>query len=106
MLSRLPLACGRVTVCGGTPGDRALGLPGPLVGYMPQTTSLHMEFTVEETFNYFGRLLKMSKKEVVARREELLSLLDLPLENRHVSRISFDLNSVLFFQQGEDSERG
>ena len=27
-----------IRVLGGEPGDRALGLPGALVGFMPQTT--------------------------------------------------------------------
>ena len=67
---------------GGKPGDRSLGLPGNLVGYMPQSTrlviikmvnmiltliacSLFMEFTISETFSYFGRLLHMTRDQVV-----------------------------------------
>ena len=51
---------------------------------MPQSTSLFMEFTLTETFAYFGRLLKMTWEEVAARREKLLRLLELPLEDRQV----------------------
>ena len=35
---RKKLEKGRIKVLGGEPGDRALGLPGALVGFMPQTT--------------------------------------------------------------------
>ena len=37
-LFRKKLEKGRIKVLGGEPGDRALGLPGALVGFMPQTT--------------------------------------------------------------------
>ena len=35
---RQKLAEGRVRLLGGKPGDRSLGLPGNLVGFMPQST--------------------------------------------------------------------
>ena len=35
---RKKLDSGSIKVLGGQPGDRALGLPGALVGFMPQTT--------------------------------------------------------------------
>ena len=38
VLGRKKLTTGTVRVLGGRPGDRGLGLPGSLVGYMPQTT--------------------------------------------------------------------
>ena len=43
-----------------------------------------MEFTITETFSYFGRLLKMATDEVANRREKLLQLLELPMEDRQV----------------------
>ena len=45
-----------------------------------------MEFTITETFSYFGRLLKMAADEVDNRREKLLQLLELPMEDRQVGR--------------------
>ena len=118
---------------GGEPGDRQLGLPGPLVGFMPQSIrllgsflpgvagclfttsfllgvadtvnnseveigfssdteeclagfiasdflplrSLAMEFTIKETFAYFGRLLNLKADLVASRQAELLQLLQL-----------------------------
>ena len=49
-------------------------------------SSLFMEFTITETFSYFGRLLKMAADEVDNRREKLLQLLELPVEDRQVGR--------------------
>ena len=49
-----------------------------------------MEFTITETFSYFGRLLKMAADEVDNRREKLLQLLELPMEDRQVAA-SLDL---------------
>ena len=78
---------------GGCPGDRSLGLPGGLVGFMPQDICLYSEFTIRETFEYFGRLQKLPgawdchgglEKE----QTELLDLLDLPEPSRRVSDLS------------------
>jgi ABC-type multidrug transport system ATPase subunit len=70
ILGRKSLDSGMISVFGGFPGDRSIGLPGPLVGFMPQDICLLMEFTVKETFQYFGRLQKMNmetleKKQIV-----------------------------------------
>ena len=40
------------------------GIPGPGVGYMPQELALYTEFTILETFYYFGRINKMSSSQV------------------------------------------
>ena len=50
--------------------------------------SLFMEFTINETFSYFGRLLHMPVEQVSTRREKLLELLDLPTEDREVRTLS------------------
>ena len=39
--------------------------------------SLAMEFTIKETFSYFGRLLKLKPDLVASRQAELLKLLQL-----------------------------
>ena len=39
-LFRKELSGGKICVMGGEPGDRQLGLPGPLVGFMPQSIRL------------------------------------------------------------------
>ena len=93
ILGRKSLKSGHIAVFGGCPGDRSLGLPGGLVGFMPQDICLYSEFTIRETFEYFGRLQKLPgawdcygglEKE----QTELLDLLDLPEPSRRVSDLS------------------
>merc|ERR1711970_1627539 len=77
ILGRKKVSHGSILVNNRPPGDRSNGLPGSLVGYMPQDISLYMEFTIAETFNFFGRLHKMSSKMVEKRQKELLDMLEL-----------------------------
>ena len=88
VLGRKKVSSGSILVNNRPPGDRTNGLPGPLVGYMPQDISLYMEFTVAETFNFFGRLQKMSSKMVGERQKEISELLELPEGKRRVQAMS------------------
>merc|ERR1719369_340882 len=88
ILSRKKLDSGSISVFGGTPGDRRIGLPGALVGYMPQDICLYQEFTILETFQYFGKLQKMSKDNIETKQIALRDMLDLPEPNRRVSHLS------------------
>ena len=88
ILGRKSLDAGEISVFDGVPGDRSIGLPGSLVGYMPQEICLYMEFTIQETFQYFGRLQKLSSDSLEKRQTELLDLLELPEASRRVSALS------------------
>ena len=88
ILGRKSLQSGDITVWDGVPGDRSIGLPGSLVGYMPQDICLYMEFTIQETFQYFGRLQGLSSDCLEKRQMELLELLELPEASRRVSALS------------------
>ena len=88
ILGRKELDSGNISVFGGIPGDRRLGLPGPLVGFMPQDICLFMQFTIRETFEYFGQLQKMSKEALEKTQDVLLTMLDLPDQSRKVSGLS------------------
>jgi len=88
ILGRKNLRSGDITVFNGVPGDRAIGLPGGLVGYMPQDICLYQEFTIQETFQYFGRLQRLSKDSLEKKQIALLDLLDLPEGARRVSALS------------------
>jgi len=88
ILGRKELDFGKISVLGGSPGDRSIGLPGPLVGYMPQDICLFMQFTIKETFEYFGRLQKMKRETLEKKQNVLLEMLDLPDESRLVSGLS------------------
>ena len=88
ILGRKSLQSGEIRVMEGVPGDRNIGLPGSLVGYMPQDICLYMEFTIQETFQYFGRLHHLSTDYLENRQLELLELLELPETSRRVSALS------------------
>eukprot|EP00092_Neocalanus_flemingeri_P036672 GFUD01039927.1.p1 GENE.GFUD01039927.1~~GFUD01039927.1.p1 ORF type:complete len:741 (+),score=162.42 GFUD01039927.1:103-2325(+) len=88
ILGRKSLESGDISVFGGTPGDRSIGLPGPLVGFMPQDICLYQEFTIKETFQYFGRLQKMKMESLEKKQIALLDMLDLPEESRRVADLS------------------
>jgi len=59
-------------VLGGRPGSKGSGVPGPRVGYMPQEIALYGEFSIRETFIYFGWCAGMTTEEV---DEKLIFLL-------------------------------
>ena len=88
ILGRKSLESGHIAVFGGCPGDRSLGLPGGLVGFMPQDICLYSEFTIRETFEYFGRLQKLGGDTIREKETSLLDLLDLPEPSRRVSDLS------------------
>ena len=88
ILGRKSLQSGEIRVMEGEPGDRSIGLPGSLVGYMPQDICLYMEFTIQETFQYFGRLQRLTADYLEKRQRELLELLELPEASRRVSALS------------------
>lgn len=88
ILGRKELESGNISVFDGTPGDRNIGLPGPLVGFMPQDICLYQEFTIKETFQYFGRLQKMNMDILETKQIALLDMLDLPEQGRRVAGLS------------------
>jgi len=88
ILARKKIDSGVILVNNKVPGDRSSGLPGSLVGFMPQDICLNQEFTIRETFQYFGRIHNMLKEEIKKRQEELISFLELPEESREVRNMS------------------
>ena len=88
IIARKKLDSGVILVNNRPTGDRKCGLPGSLVGYMPQDICLYQEFTIRETFEYFGTLQSMVKDEVKARQDELIAMLELPEEDREVRQMS------------------
>ena len=88
ILGRKGMDSGTILVNGKPPGDRSNGLPGQLVGYMPQDISLYQEFTIGETFQFFGRLQKMKTELAKNRQKEISDMLELPDKNRRVQDMS------------------
>ncbi|XP_044021035.1 ABC transporter G family member 20-like isoform X2 [Aphidius gifuensis] len=88
IVGRRRLDDGEIWVLGGKPGSKGSGVPGPRVGYMPQEIALYGEFSIRETFIYFGWCAGMTTTQVDEKLDFLLKLLDLPNENRFVKNLS------------------
>ncbi|KAG7190247.1 hypothetical protein KM043_006366 [Ampulex compressa] len=88
IVGRRRLNAGEIWVLGGRPGSKGSGVPGPRVGYMPQEIALYSEFSIRETFIYFGWCAGMTTKQVDEKLEFLLKFLQLPSENRFVKNLS------------------
>lgn len=79
---------GNILVLGGEPGSEDSGIPGPRVGYMPQELALYGDFTIQETFQYFGRIYKLPEDFTLSQMEFLCNLLDLPGGSRFIKSLS------------------
>lgn len=79
-MGRKRLNSGEIWVLGGRPGSKGSGVPGPRVGYMPQEIALYGEFSIRETFIYFGWCAGMNTKQV---NEKLDFLVKVSLLNRN-----------------------
>ncbi|XP_026670751.1 ABC transporter G family member 23 isoform X2 [Ceratina calcarata] len=88
IVGRRRLNSGEIWVLGGRPGSKGSGVPGPRVGYMPQEIALYGEFSIRETFIYFGWCAGMSTEQVDEKLEFLIKFLQLPSENRFVKNLS------------------
>ncbi|XP_070154706.1 ABC transporter G family member 20 isoform X1 [Polyergus mexicanus] len=88
IVGRRRLNSGEIWVLGGRPGSKGSGVPGPRVGYMPQEIALYGEFSIRETFIYFGWCAGMSTDQVDNKLEFLVKLLQLPSANRFVKNLS------------------
>lgn len=63
-------------------------IPGQGVGFMPQETVLFDDFSIKDTFQYFGCLYGLNSKELKIKSEFLTQLLKLPPMARIVSTLS------------------
>ncbi|PNF21464.1 ABC transporter G family member 23 [Cryptotermes secundus] len=88
IVGRRKLNSGDIWVLGGKPGSKGSGVPGPRIGYMPQELSLYVEFTIRETFLYFGWVNGMTTEEIDEKIHFLLKFLQLPSANRFVKTLS------------------
>ncbi|RWS13298.1 ABC transporter G family member 20-like protein [Dinothrombium tinctorium] len=79
---------GSIEVFGKFPRTKDCGVPGATVGYMPQEMALYTDFTINETFLFFGRLYGMSMSAIKKRSDELRQFLQLPNEFRLIATLS------------------
>ncbi|KAL0122984.1 hypothetical protein PUN28_007557 [Cardiocondyla obscurior] len=88
IVGRRRLNSGEIWVLGGRPGSKGSGVPGPRVGYMPQELALYGEFSIRETFIYFGWCAGMTTEQIDEKLNFLVKFLQLPSENRFVKNLS------------------
>ncbi|XP_040563313.1 ABC transporter G family member 20 isoform X1 [Lepeophtheirus salmonis] len=88
IVGRKKLNKGQVTVFGGSPGDKGIGIPGNRIGYMPQEIALYKEFTVRETLKYFGRLYEMETDQIDQRIDFILKFLQITRDRDMVGKLS------------------
>ncbi|UXI15549.1 hypothetical protein NH340_JMT01492 [Sarcoptes scabiei] len=79
---------GEILVYGNRPGTIESCIPGPGLGYTPQEIALFEDFTIAETFEYFGRLFHMKSKKIIEQTERLIRLLNLPRRNYFIRKLS------------------
>ena len=72
IVGRRRLNSGEIWVLGGRPGSKGSGVPGPRVGYMPQEIALYGEFSIKETFIYFGWCAGMTTEQVQEKLQFLI----------------------------------
>ncbi|CAG2115275.1 unnamed protein product, partial [Medioppia subpectinata] len=86
ILGRLKPDSGDICIFGDKPSK--CHIPGAGVGYMPQEIALYQDFTIGELLRYFGRIFAMNCREIEAKIQELIDLLQLPKKSTLIGKIS------------------
>ncbi|XP_043552641.1 ABC transporter G family member 20 [Chiloscyllium plagiosum] len=87
-LGRLNISKGNITILGKRPAFPGHQVPGRMVGYMPQELALYNEFTIQDTFWFFGRIHGLSSNDIESRLSFLVNFLDLPEKKKLVKHLS------------------
>ncbi|XP_072565621.1 ABC transporter G family member 23 isoform X1 [Paramormyrops kingsleyae] len=88
IVGTLKISRGHITVLGKPPASPGHGVPGRMVGYMPQDLALYNEFTISDTLWFFGRIHGLSGKETQTRMQFLIDFLDLPQKSILIRKLS------------------
>ncbi|KAJ8360065.1 hypothetical protein SKAU_G00165900 [Synaphobranchus kaupii] len=88
IVGTLKISRGHIRVLGKPPAFPGHGVPGKMVGYMPQDLALYDEFTISDTLWFFGRIHGLSSKDTQARIEFLIDFLNLPQRTSLVRNLS------------------
>ena len=80
---------GSVLVMGTKPNSGCNGVPGPNLGYMPQTISLHSYFNALEILKYYSLVFGVKNpQKKIAKLLQKLDFYDGRLEKRQISLLS------------------
>ncbi|XP_019743728.1 ABC transporter G family member 20 isoform X2 [Hippocampus comes] len=88
IVGTLSISRGYIGVLGKPPAFPGHGVPGRMVGYMPQELALYNEFTIGNTLTFYGRIHGLTLRETQARINFLIEFLDLPQKDRVVRNLS------------------
>ncbi|XP_048864496.1 ABC transporter G family member 23 isoform X2 [Brienomyrus brachyistius] len=88
IVGMLKISRGHITVLGKPPAFPGHGVPGRMVGYMPQDLALYSEFTISDTLWFFARIHGLSRKETQTRMQFLIDFLDLPQKSILIRNLS------------------
>ncbi|XP_077351330.1 ABC transporter G family member 23 isoform X1 [Festucalex cinctus] len=88
IVGTLSISHGYISVLGKPPAFPSHGVPGSMVGYMPQELALYNEFTISNTLTFYGRIHGLTLSETHARIKFLIEFLDLPQKDRLVRNLS------------------
>ncbi|VVC43850.1 Hypothetical protein CINCED_3A015312 [Cinara cedri] len=91
-----PSGCGKTTLLSAIVGRSELDSGDIMVkafkrediGYMPQDLNLHEHLTILQTFKFYGRMLNMSTETILERANDLMTLLELPPNDRLIESLS------------------
>ncbi|MCM8542178.1 MAG: ABC transporter ATP-binding protein [Lentisphaeraceae bacterium] len=74
ILGHLYPSSGRIAVFGKDPRDVNIKFQ---IGYLPERSYLYKNLTAEETLNYFGEILNLSREQIKSRTDQLLEMVGL-----------------------------
>lgn len=75
---------GNILVFGNAPGTRDSGIPGPIVGYMPQERAVNLNLSLMELFYFFGLMFGLTSNQIEQKSRMFLEILNLPRDIRPI----------------------
>ena len=86
ILGHLYPSSGKIAVFGKDPRDVNIKFQ---IGYLPERSYLYKNLTAQETLNYFGEILNLSKEQINSRTDQLLEMVGLQhSKKRYVGEFS------------------
>lgn len=68
--------------------EAGCGIPGPLIGFMPQDLAINEDLTVAEMLTFFGKMYNLPQQLIETRITELLNVISISERNRLIRQFS------------------